>query len=57
MSAERLTIGPLIRCIRCRRWHPAMQPTSGSATDYATRMLFYRCGEALFSVQNPRDWD
>jgi hypothetical protein len=48
MSAERLAIGDLIRCHKCRRWHPTEQPASGSATDYATQMLFYRCGDALF---------
>ena len=50
MSAERLAIGDLIRCVSCGRWHPAMQPSSGSATDYAERMLYYRCGERLFYV-------
>ena len=39
-----------MRCVRCGRWHPAEQPSSGSATDYAERMLYYRCGERLFYV-------
>jgi hypothetical protein len=50
MSAERLAVGDLVRCVTCGRWHPAMQPSSGSATDYAERMLYYRCGERLFYV-------
>ncbi len=48
MSAERLAIGDLVRCTKCRRWHPTELPASGSETDYATRMLFYRCGNATF---------
>src|SRR5262245_9995281 len=50
MSAERLAVGDLIRCMSCGRWHPAMQPSSGSQTDYAERMLYYKCGERLFYV-------
>src|SRR5262245_12526407 len=50
MSAERLAVGDLVRCLTCGRWHPAMQPSSGSATDYAERMLYYKCGEHLFYV-------
>ena len=48
MSAERLAVGDRVHCHKCRQWHPTEQPASGSATDYATQMLFYRCGTALF---------
>jgi len=50
MSAERLAIGDLVRCTRCRKWHPAETWESGSATDYAEKMLFIRCGTAHFFV-------
>ena len=50
MSAEHLAVGDLVRCVTCGRWHRAEQPTSGSATDYAEHMLYYRCGEHLFYV-------
>ena len=50
MSAERLAVGDLVRCSRCHRWHPAETWASGSATDYAEKMLFIRCGTAHFYV-------
>src|SRR6266853_3363159 len=50
MSAERLAIGDLVRCSKCRGWHPAEQSASGSSTDYAERMLFMCCGAGLFYV-------
>jgi hypothetical protein len=50
ISAVRLAIGDLIRCSKCRGWHPAEQTASGSATDYAERMLYIRCGGGLFCV-------
>jgi len=50
MSAERLAVGDLVRCSRCRKWHPAVTFDSGSATDYAERILFIRCGTARFFV-------
>jgi len=50
MSAERLAVGDRVRCPKCRRWHTADLESSGSATDYAERMLFVRCGESLFYV-------
>jgi hypothetical protein len=50
MSAERLAVGDRVRCPKCRRWHPADRESSGSATDYAERMLFIRCGASLFYV-------
>src|SRR5215467_1530407 len=37
MSAEKLAVGDRVGCPKCRRWHPAMQPSSGSMTDYADR--------------------
>jgi len=45
MSAERLAVGDRVRCPKCRRWHPADRESSGSATDYAERMLFIGCGD------------
>src|SRR5215813_335377 len=48
MSAERLAVGDLVRCPRCRGRHPTEQSAGGCATDYATSMLFYRCGRELF---------
>jgi len=50
MSAERLAVGDLVCCSRCRKWHPAEAWTSGSATDYAEKMLFIHCGTAHFFV-------
>ena len=50
MSAEKLAVGDRVRCPKCRRWHPADLESSGSATDYAERLLFIRCGESLFYV-------
>ena len=50
MSAERLAVGDLVRCSRCGKWHPAETWISGSATDYAEKMLFIRCGTAHFFV-------
>src|SRR5215831_3452354 len=50
MSAERLAVGDLARCSRCGKWHPAETWASGSATDYAEKMLFIRCGTAHFFV-------
>jgi hypothetical protein len=50
MSAERLAIGDLVRCSRCRKWHPAATWASGSAIDYAEKMLFIRCGTVRFFV-------
>jgi hypothetical protein len=50
MTAERLAVGDLVRCSRCREWHPAETWASGSATDYAEKMLFIRCGTARFFV-------
>jgi hypothetical protein len=50
MSAERLAIGDRVRCPKCGRWHPADLESSGSATDYAERMLYIRCGQSLFYV-------
>ena len=50
MSAERLAVGDLVRCSRCHKWHPAEIWASGSATDYAEKMLFIRCGTAHFFV-------
>jgi hypothetical protein len=48
MSAERLAVGDLVRCSKCRGWHPAETGESGSATDYAEGMLYIRCGGGLF---------
>jgi len=50
MSAERLAVGDLVRCSRCRKWHPAATWTGGSAIDYAEKMLFIRCGTVRFFV-------
>src|SRR5215467_5786667 len=50
MSAEKLAVGDRVGCPKCRRWHPAMQPSSGSMTDYADRMLYIQCGKSLFYV-------
>jgi len=50
MSAERLAVGDRVRCPKCRGWHPAMQPESGSITDYAERMLYIKCRQSLFYV-------
>ena len=36
MSAERLAVGDLVRCSRCRKWHPAATWASGSATASGT---------------------
>jgi len=50
MSADRLAVGDLVRCPRCRKWHPAEIWVSGSATDYAEKMLFIRCATTRFFV-------
>jgi len=50
VSAERLAVGDRVLCPKCRRWHPADRESSGSATDYAERMLFIRCGPSRFYV-------
>ena len=50
MSAERLAVGDLVRCSRCRQWHPAATWASGSAIDYSEKMLFIRCGTVRFLV-------
>jgi hypothetical protein len=50
MSAEHLAVGDQMRCPKCRRWHPADLESSGSATDYAERILFIRCGTSLFYI-------
>jgi hypothetical protein len=50
MSTERLAVGDRVRDPKCRRWHPANRESSGSATGYAERMLFIRCGTSLFYV-------
>src|SRR5215471_8065468 len=50
MSAERLAVWDLMRCSRCHKWHPAETWASGSATDYADKMLFIRCDTAHFFV-------
>ena len=50
MSAESLAVGDLIKCLHCHRWHPAEKTESGSQTDYATRMLYIRCGPRTYFV-------
>src|SRR5215468_981905 len=50
MSAEQLAVGDRVRCPKCRRWHAADLESSGSATDYAERMLFIRCGASVFYI-------
>src|SRR5262245_32821966 len=50
MSAERLAVGDLVRCSRCRKWHPAATWASGSTVDYAEKMLIIRCGTVRFFV-------
>jgi hypothetical protein len=48
MSAERLALGDLIHCGKCRGWHPAEEPRSGGQTDYGDGILIIRCGADLF---------
>jgi len=48
MSAVRLAVGDLIKCLHCHRCHPAEKTESASQTDYAALMLFIRCGPHLY---------
>jgi hypothetical protein len=47
----RLQVGDVLRCPRCRKWHPVVKcHTSG--TDYTLRMLYFRCkGQRFYAGQ------
>src|SRR5215813_3398596 len=50
VSAERLAVGDRVRCPKCRRWHPAIQSSSGSISDRAKLVLYVKCHRSLFYV-------
>jgi hypothetical protein len=42
-----LTVGDLLRCPHCRKWHPVVKwHTSG--TDYTLRMRYFDCEGQMF---------
>jgi hypothetical protein len=47
-----LYVGDLVRCTRCRRWHPAIRwHTAG--TPYTQRMLYFECeGKRYYAGQD-----
>jgi hypothetical protein len=50
MSQQQLSIDDLVRCPRCRQWHPAVAQPAVPSTAYANAMLYVRCGTDLFYV-------
>jgi len=50
MSAERLDVGDMVRCLHCSGWHSATLSSGDCGTDYARRMLFIRCGANVYYI-------
>jgi hypothetical protein len=52
MNEPPLHVGDLVKCPRCRRWHPAIRwHTAG--TPYALNMLYFDCkGWRYYAVQH-----